>query len=125
MSCLFILASMMEQIFSHIWETEPTNLKIGLELLRAVKEELDLHPSRTSLDFLLSTCAKVKDSQHAWFIWLEYGIAGLPYNVLTFLRFVMSLLRPLMLIILSFRNLQCILKYSCLFRITCSKVNII
>ncbi|EHA8590375.1 Pentatricopeptide repeat-containing protein [Cocos nucifera] len=82
----------IDQIFSQIWETESTNLKIGLELLRAVKEELDLHPSRTSLDFLLSTCAKVKDSQHAWFIWSEYSNAGLPYNVLTFLRMYQALL---------------------------------
>ncbi|XP_010906370.1 pentatricopeptide repeat-containing protein At4g21880, mitochondrial isoform X2 [Elaeis guineensis] len=82
----------IDQIFSQIWETESTNLNIGLELLRAVKEELDLHPSRTSLDFLLSTCAKVKDSQHAWFIWSEYSNAGLPYNVLTFLRMYQALL---------------------------------
>lgn len=82
----------IDQIFSQIWETEPTNLKIGLELLRAVKEDLDLHPSRTSLDFLLSTCAKVKDSQHAWFVWTEYSNSGLPYNVLTFLRMYQALL---------------------------------
>lgn len=77
--------SLIIQVFSQIWETTPTNLKIGLELLQAVKE-LELHPTRASLDFLLSTCVKAKDSQIAWFIWSEYETAELEYNVLTFVR---------------------------------------
>lgn len=81
------LSFLMNQIFSQIWETTPTNVKIGVELLQAVKEELELHPSRTSLDFLLSTCVKAKDSQLAWFVWAEYEAAGLSYNVLTFVRY--------------------------------------
>ncbi|CAL9083008.1 unnamed protein product [Musa acuminata var. zebrina] len=82
----------IDQIFSQIWETTPTNVKIGVELLQAVKEELELHPSRTSLDFLLSTCVKAKDSQLAWFVWAEYEAAGLSYNVSTFVRMYQALL---------------------------------
>jgi post-segregation antitoxin (ccd killing protein) len=66
---------------------EPVNLDLGMELLRAVKE-LGLNVSRTSLDFLLSTCVKAKDSEHAQQIWTEYESSGLPHNVLTSLRLV-------------------------------------
>uniref|UniRef100_A0A6V7QU75 PROP1-like PPR domain-containing protein n=1 Tax=Ananas comosus var. bracteatus TaxID=296719 RepID=A0A6V7QU75_ANACO len=82
----------IDQMFSHIWETEPVNLKIGMQLLRAIKEELGLQLSRTSLDFLLSTCVKAKDAKCAWEIWLEYETSGLLYNVLTFLRMYQALL---------------------------------
>ncbi|XP_073009234.1 pentatricopeptide repeat-containing protein At4g21880, mitochondrial-like isoform X5 [Typha latifolia] len=77
----------IDQMFSQIWKTDPTNIETGIELVRAIKEELDLHISRTSLDFLLSTCVKAKDSQCAKLIWAEYEAAGLPYNVLSLLRF--------------------------------------
>lgn len=83
----------MVQIFSQIWRTEPTNLKIGFELLGFIKEKLQLHPSRTWLDFLLSSCVKAKNLEKARLVWSEYEDAGLSYNALTFLRLVISLFR--------------------------------
>lgn len=85
-------AVVFDQIFSLISETEPTDLETGLDLLRAIKEVLDLHPSRTSLDFLLSACASAKDPQRAQLIWEEYQEAGFPFNVLTKLRMYQVLL---------------------------------
>lgn len=82
----------IDQVFSDIWNAEPTNLEIGMELLRAIKEELHLSVSRISLDFLLSTCIKAKDPLRAQLIWSEYENAGLPYNILTFLRMYQALL---------------------------------
>ncbi|KAJ0984463.1 hypothetical protein J5N97_002819 [Dioscorea zingiberensis] len=82
----------IDQIFSQIWETEPTNIGIGLELLHAIKEELHLHPSRTCLDFLLSSSIKAKSPQCAQIVWAEYENAGLPYNILTYLRMYQALL---------------------------------
>lgn len=81
----------VDQVFCQIWEMEPVNLDLGMELLRAVKE-LGLNVSRTSLDFLLSTCVKAKDSEHAQQIWTEYESSGLPHNVLTSLRMYQALL---------------------------------
>ncbi|XP_077219866.1 pentatricopeptide repeat-containing protein At4g04790, mitochondrial-like [Tasmannia lanceolata] len=75
-----------DQIFCQIWEIEPTDLEIGLDLLQAVKEEVGLCPSRTSLDFLLSACVGAKDPDSARLIWDEYPKAGLPFNILTSLR---------------------------------------
>lgn len=80
----------VDQVFCQIWEMEPVNLDLGMELLRAVKE-LGLNVSRTSLDFLLSTCVKAKDSEHAQQIWTEYESSGLPHNVLTSLRMYQAL----------------------------------
>uniref|UniRef100_A0A0A9CL56 Pentacotripeptide-repeat region of PRORP domain-containing protein n=1 Tax=Arundo donax TaxID=35708 RepID=A0A0A9CL56_ARUDO len=80
----------VDQVFDQIWEMEPTNLDLGMELLHAVKE-LGLNVSRTSLDFLLSACVKAKDSQRAQQIWAEYESAGLPHNVLTYLRMYQAL----------------------------------
>ncbi|XP_020593997.1 pentatricopeptide repeat-containing protein At4g04790, mitochondrial isoform X2 [Phalaenopsis equestris] len=82
----------IDQVFSGIWSNETTNLEIGLELLRAIKEELHLCVSRISLDFLLSTCVKAKDALRAQLVWSEYEVAGLPYNILTFLRMYQALL---------------------------------
>ncbi|XP_039132079.1 pentatricopeptide repeat-containing protein At4g04790, mitochondrial-like [Dioscorea cayenensis subsp. rotundata] len=82
----------IDQIFSQIWEMEPTNIGIGLELLQAMKEELHLHPSRTCLDFLLSSCVKAKNPQCVRMVWSEYEKAGLPYNILTYLRMYQVLL---------------------------------
>lgn len=73
-------------MFCQFAETEPVDLQIGLDLLQAIKEELGLCPSRKSLDFLLTACAKAKDLQSSYLIWREYETAGLPYNVLSFLR---------------------------------------
>ncbi|KAG0499445.1 hypothetical protein HPP92_004136 [Vanilla planifolia] len=75
----------IDQVFSRIWEMETTNVEIGLELLRAIKD-LHLSVTRTSLDFLLSCCVKTKDPLRAQLIWSEYEDAGLPYNILTLLR---------------------------------------
>lgn len=82
----------IDMIYSNIWKAGSTNLKIGFELLHAIKEELHLHPSRTTLDFLLSSCVKAKDPDRAWLVWSEYEDAGLPYNVVTFLRMYQALL---------------------------------
>ncbi|OVA11163.1 Pentatricopeptide repeat [Macleaya cordata] len=78
--------AVIDQVFAQIPEAEPTALEIGLDLLRAIKEEVGLRPSRTSLDFLLAACVSAKDGPHAWLIWEEYQKAGLLYNVLSFLR---------------------------------------
>ncbi|KAL6888546.1 hypothetical protein ACP4OV_009572 [Aristida adscensionis] len=81
----------VDQLFFQIWEKEPVNSDLGIKLLHAVKE-LGLDVSRTSLDFLLSTCVKAKDSKHAQEIWIEYESAGFPRNVLTSLRMYQVLL---------------------------------
>ncbi|KAA8526940.1 hypothetical protein F0562_008831 [Nyssa sinensis] len=81
-----------DEVFCHLAETEPPDLQIGLDLLRAVKEELDLRPSRRSLDFLLSACVNAKDLHSSLFIWKEYQTAGLNYNVLSYLRMYQALL---------------------------------
>ncbi|CAM0947167.1 unnamed protein product [Alopecurus aequalis] len=80
----------VDQVFCQIWEMEPVNLDVGMELFHAVKE-LGLNVSRTSLDFLLSACVKAKDSERAQQIWTEYESSGLPYNVLTSLRMYQAL----------------------------------
>lgn len=80
----------VNQVFGQMWDMEPVNLDIGMELLHAVKE-LGLNVSRISLDFLLSACVKAKDSQRAQQIWTEYESAGLPHNVLTSLRMYQAL----------------------------------
>lgn len=65
---------------------ENPGLKIGIALLKAIKEDVKLHPSRKCLDFLLSACVKGKDLQIAQLVWKEYEIIGLPYNILSYLR---------------------------------------
>ncbi|KAF6146440.1 hypothetical protein GIB67_037740, partial [Kingdonia uniflora] len=84
--------AVLNQVFCQIFEAEPTAIEFGLDLLKAVKEELGLRPSRTILDFLLSACVSAKDSHLAWLIWKEYQIANLPFNVLTYLRMYQVLL---------------------------------
>lgn len=61
-------------------------MQFGLSLLKAVKTELGVRPSRKSLDFLLSACVNAKDTQTSFLIWKEYEKAGLPYNILSYLR---------------------------------------
>ncbi|KAL4201457.1 hypothetical protein AMTRI_Chr02g216180 [Amborella trichopoda] len=75
-----------DQAFGQICDGDPADVEIGLELLQAMKENLNLCPSRTSLDFLLSACVHVKNPHYAQLVWDEYRKAGLPYNVLTSLR---------------------------------------
>ncbi|KAK2984793.1 hypothetical protein RJ640_004618 [Escallonia rubra] len=84
--------ALFDEVFCQIAETEPSNVQIGLDLLQAIKEDFGLHPSRKTLDFLLSACVKAKDLQSAFLIWKEYQTAGLPYNVLSFLRMYQALL---------------------------------
>nr|XP_034598491.1 pentatricopeptide repeat-containing protein At4g04790, mitochondrial isoform X3 [Setaria viridis] len=81
----------VDQVFGQIWEMEITNLDLGMVLLHAVKE-LGLNVSRTSLDFLLSACVKLKNLQCAQQIWSEYESAGVSHNVLTSLRMYQALL---------------------------------
>ncbi|XP_018810795.2 pentatricopeptide repeat-containing protein At4g04790, mitochondrial [Juglans regia] len=81
-----------DEVFSLIPGSEPTHLQIGLDLLRVVKDEFCLTPSRKWLDFLLSACVNAKDLQSSLKIWKEYQAAGLPYNVLSFLRMYQALL---------------------------------
>ncbi|KAI7981891.1 DExH-box ATP-dependent RNA helicase DExH3 [Camellia lanceoleosa] len=58
---------------------------IWLDMLQAIKEEIDVRPSRKSLDFLLGACVSAKDAS-SLLIYKEYRDGGLPYNSLTFLR---------------------------------------
>ncbi|KAL8146938.1 pentatricopeptide repeat-containing protein At4g04790, mitochondrial-like [Apium graveolens] len=83
---------LFDEVFCQVAEAEPVDLQIGLNLLQAIKKELGLYPSRKSLDFLLTACAKAKDLHSCFLIWQEYEEAGLPYNVLTFLRMYQALL---------------------------------
>ncbi|KAK1375310.1 Pentatricopeptide repeat-containing protein, mitochondrial [Heracleum sosnowskyi] len=83
---------LFDEVFCQVAETEPIDLQIGLDLLQAIKMELGLCPSRKSLDFLLTACAKAKDLHSCFSVWQEYEKAGLPYNVLTFLRMYQALL---------------------------------
>lgn len=75
-----------DEVFSQIADMEPPDLEIGIGLLQAVKEDLNLCPSRKCLDFLLSACVSAKDLQKSQLVWKEYRIAGLPYNILSYLR---------------------------------------
>ncbi|XP_057465800.1 pentatricopeptide repeat-containing protein At4g04790, mitochondrial-like [Actinidia eriantha] len=83
---------LFDEVFCKIAETEPSDLQFGLDLLQAIKEELQVRPSRRSLDFLLSACVSAKDLNSSLLIWKEYYTAGLPYNGLTFLRIYQALL---------------------------------
>ncbi|XP_017242687.1 pentatricopeptide repeat-containing protein At4g04790, mitochondrial [Daucus carota subsp. sativus] len=83
---------LFDEVFCQVAEAEPVDLQIGLALLQAIKKELGLCPSRKSLDFLLTACAKAKDLQSCYSVWQEYETAGLPYNVLSFLRMYQALL---------------------------------
>ncbi|CBI20513.3 unnamed protein product, partial [Vitis vinifera] len=80
------MEAILDEVFSLIAEIEPVNLKIGLDLLTAIKEELGLRPSRKSLDFLLAACVNGKDLDNSRLIWREYQTAGFTHNVLSFLR---------------------------------------
>ncbi|XP_042479017.1 pentatricopeptide repeat-containing protein At4g04790, mitochondrial-like isoform X2 [Macadamia integrifolia] len=84
--------AVLDQAFCQISEMEPTDLQIGLDLLQALRDELGILPSRTSLDFLLSSCVNAKDPRSARLIYDEYQKVGLPYNALTYLRMYQVLL---------------------------------
>ncbi|CAL5392983.1 unnamed protein product [Camellia sinensis] len=83
---------LFDEVFSKIAEMEPADLQFGLDMLQAIKEEIDVRPSRKSLDFLLSACASAKDAASSLLVYKEYQTAGLPYNSLTFLRMYQALL---------------------------------
>ncbi|XP_062169018.1 pentatricopeptide repeat-containing protein At4g04790, mitochondrial-like isoform X2 [Alnus glutinosa] len=86
------LEVLFDEVFSLIGESESTHLQIGLDLLRVIKDELCVPPSRKCLDFLLSACVNAKDLRSSLLVWKEYQAAGLPYNVLSFLRMYQALL---------------------------------
>ncbi|XP_059284447.1 pentatricopeptide repeat-containing protein At4g04790, mitochondrial-like [Lycium ferocissimum] len=83
---------LFDEVFCQIAEKDPINLQLGLDLLQAIKKEIGLLPSRQSLDFLLSACVNAKDLQACYLIWKEYKIAGLPYNILSYVRMYRALL---------------------------------
>ncbi|KAK6132919.1 hypothetical protein DH2020_033303 [Rehmannia glutinosa] len=83
---------LFDEVFCLFYEKEPRDMQFGLNLLQAIKEELGVQPSRKSLDFLLSACVTAKDSKASFVIWKEYETAGLPYNVLSFVRMYQALL---------------------------------
>lgn len=81
-----------DEVFWAIAETEPTEIKLGMDLLRYMKEELEFAPSRKCLDFLLHACVNAKDMESGLLVWKEYQSAALPCNVLSFLRMYQVLL---------------------------------
>ncbi|PIN19274.1 hypothetical protein CDL12_08048 [Handroanthus impetiginosus] len=87
-----VLEVLFDEVFCLFAEKESTDMKFGLDLLQAIKEELGLRPSRKSLDFLLTACVTAQDSKACFAIWKEYETAGLPYNVLSFVRMYQALL---------------------------------
>ncbi|KAL3636805.1 hypothetical protein CASFOL_019104 [Castilleja foliolosa] len=92
MSSEIALDVLFDEAFCLFAEKAPTDMQFGLDLLRAIKEELGVRPSRKSLDFLLAACVNAKDSKASFVVWKEYGTAGLPYNVLSFVRMYQALL---------------------------------
>lgn len=84
--------ALFDEVFSLIAEKEATDMQFGLSLLKAIKTELGVCPSRKSLDFLLSACVNAKDTKTSFLIWKEYKKAGLPYNILSYLRMYQALL---------------------------------
>lgn len=78
----------LNQVFCQITEMEPTDVQFGLDLLQTIKEDIGIRPSRKSLDFLLSACVNAKDLERSYLVWNEYQTAGLPYNVLSYVRLV-------------------------------------
>ncbi|KAL6538409.1 hypothetical protein OROGR_012397 [Orobanche gracilis] len=86
------LEVLFDEAFCLFAEQGSTNMQFGLDLLRAIKEEVGVRPSRKSLDFLLAACVNAKDSKSSFVIWKEYESAGLPYNTLSFVRMYQALL---------------------------------
>ncbi|KAG9146745.1 hypothetical protein Leryth_005059 [Lithospermum erythrorhizon] len=84
--------NILDEVFIEFVNQKPKDMQFGLELLRAIKEEIGLRPSRKVLDFLLDACVSADDLKTAFFIWKEYQMAGLPYNILSFLRMYRTLL---------------------------------
>lgn len=81
-----------DEVFSHIADMDPADLQFGMNFLEAIKKNLKLHPSRKCLDFLLSACVNAKDLCRSQLVWKEYEAAGLPYNILSYLRMYQAFL---------------------------------
>ncbi|KAL5540025.1 hypothetical protein UlMin_043980 [Ulmus minor] len=86
------LEPFLDEVFSLIGDLEPSHLQTGIDLLRIVKNEFGITPPRKSLDFLLHACVNAKSLQNAQIVWKEYQAAGLPHNILNFLRMYQALL---------------------------------
>ncbi|KAK9080651.1 hypothetical protein SSX86_000409 [Deinandra increscens subsp. villosa] len=87
-----VIDVLFDEVFCQIAETEPTDVQFGLDLLQALKKDIGIRPSRKSLDFLLSACVNAKDLERSFLVWNEYRTAGLPYNVLSYVRMYQALL---------------------------------
>ncbi|KAL8243415.1 hypothetical protein R6Q59_009673 [Mikania micrantha] len=87
-----VIDVLFDEVFCQIAETEPTDVQFGLDLLQALKDDIGIRPSRKSLDFLLSACVNAKDLKRSFLVWNEYKTAGLPYNVLSYVRMYQALL---------------------------------
>ncbi|KAL7598217.1 pentatricopeptide repeat-containing protein At4g04790, mitochondrial isoform X1 [Lactuca sativa] len=83
---------LFDEVFYEIAVMKPSDVQFGLDLLKGIKEEIGIRASRKSLDFLLSACVNAKDLNRSFSVWKEYQTAGLPYNVLTYLRMYQALL---------------------------------
>ncbi|XP_047340801.1 pentatricopeptide repeat-containing protein At4g04790, mitochondrial-like [Impatiens glandulifera] len=86
------LQVLFDESFCVIAEAEAVDVQFGIDLLKAIKEKVGIEPSRKGLDFLLTACARAKDLNACHLIWKEYPKAGLPYNILSFLRMYQALL---------------------------------
>ncbi|KAF5807413.1 putative tetratricopeptide-like helical domain superfamily, pentacotripeptide-repeat region of PRORP [Helianthus annuus] len=87
-----VIDVLFDEVFCQIAETEPPDVQFGLDLLQALKNDIGIRPSRKSLDFLLSACVNAKDQERSFLVWNEYQTAGLPYNVLSYVRMYQALL---------------------------------
>ncbi|KAI3820542.1 hypothetical protein L1987_08090 [Smallanthus sonchifolius] len=87
-----VIDVLFDEVFCQIAEMEPTDVQFGLDLLQSLKEDIGIRPSRKSLDFLLSACVNAKDLERSFLVWNEYQAAGLPYNVLSYVRMYQALL---------------------------------
>ncbi|KAJ8754661.1 hypothetical protein K2173_010752 [Erythroxylum novogranatense] len=86
------MESIFDEAFAMVAGLEPTHLQFGLDLLQAIKDEFGVFPSRKCLDFMLNACIKAKNLQSSILIWKEYQAAGMPYNVLSYLRMYQAVL---------------------------------
>ncbi|XP_076910860.1 pentatricopeptide repeat-containing protein At4g04790, mitochondrial-like [Bidens hawaiensis] len=87
-----VIDVLFDEVFCQVAEAEPPDVQFGLDLLQALKNDIGIRPSRKSLDFLLSACVNAKDPERSFIVWNEYQTAGLPYNVLSYVRMYQALL---------------------------------
>ncbi|KAK4795353.1 hypothetical protein SAY86_013347 [Trapa natans] len=81
----------IDEVYSVVAEGDPAILQGGLDLFHAIKKDLGISPSRKVYDFLLTACVYTKSLENSLKIWKEYQDAGLPYNVVSFLRMYQAL----------------------------------